>query len=138
MVSEGMYYRMMGNTGLQVSVLSYGFWATYGVKDRLMENEGIEMAKKCMSIARADDLPRLTVQVTRRIRLLIPGQIGQRATPSRTLRGSTNSFQATLSPVLRRATAWLGGGISPTIHDYSSVASCCLYNGLAVSRSTPR
>ena len=52
MASEGMYYRMMGNTGLQVSVLSYGFWATYGVKDRLMENEGIEMAKKCMSIAR--------------------------------------------------------------------------------------
>ena len=31
--SENMYYRMMGNTGIQVSVLSYGFWATYGIKD---------------------------------------------------------------------------------------------------------
>jgi aryl-alcohol dehydrogenase-like predicted oxidoreductase len=47
MVSEGMYYRMMGNTGLQVSVLSYGFWATYGVKDRLMENEGKKMYVYC-------------------------------------------------------------------------------------------
>ena len=25
-----MYYRMLGNTGLQTSVLSYGFWATFG------------------------------------------------------------------------------------------------------------
>jgi aryl-alcohol dehydrogenase-like predicted oxidoreductase len=30
-----MAYRMLGNTGLQVSVLSFGFWATYGTKDDL-------------------------------------------------------------------------------------------------------
>ncbi len=47
-----MYYRMLGNTGLQASVLSYGFWATYGVKDGLTEDEGIAMAKRCLSIAR--------------------------------------------------------------------------------------
>ena len=35
-----MYYRMLGNTGLQVSVLSFGFWATYGVKDGLTHDEG--------------------------------------------------------------------------------------------------
>ena len=45
MSSDNMYYRMMGNTGIQVSVLSYGFWATYGVKDRLQDDEGVEMAK---------------------------------------------------------------------------------------------
>lgn len=32
---QAMVYRMLGNTGLQVSVLSYGFWATYGSKDDL-------------------------------------------------------------------------------------------------------
>jgi voltage-dependent potassium channel beta subunit len=47
-----MYYRMLGNTGLQVSVLSYGFWATFGVKEGLTGEEGIEMAKRCMSVAR--------------------------------------------------------------------------------------
>ena len=47
-----MYYRMLGNTGLQVSVLSYGFWATYGVKDDLTEDDGIAMAKQCLSLAR--------------------------------------------------------------------------------------
>ena len=47
-----MYYRMLGNTGLQVSVLSYGFWATYGVKDDLNDAEGIAMAKRCLSLAR--------------------------------------------------------------------------------------
>ena len=47
-----MYYRMLGNTGLQVSVLSYGFWATYGVKDGLTEQEGIDMAKRCLTLAR--------------------------------------------------------------------------------------
>ena len=52
MSSHNMYYRMMGNTGIQVSVLSYGFWATYGVKDRLQDNQGVEMAKECMKIAR--------------------------------------------------------------------------------------
>ncbi len=47
-----MYYRMLGNTGLQVSVLSYGFWATYGVKDDLNADAGVEMAKRCLSLAR--------------------------------------------------------------------------------------
>ena len=42
MSSENMYYRMMGNTGIQVSILSYGFWATYGVKNRLQDSEGVE------------------------------------------------------------------------------------------------
>jgi voltage-dependent potassium channel beta subunit len=32
--------------------LSYGFWATFGVKEGLTEDEGIEMAKKCLSTAR--------------------------------------------------------------------------------------
>jgi len=35
-----------------VSVLSFGFWATYGVKDGLTNEEGITMAKECMSLAR--------------------------------------------------------------------------------------
>ena len=48
-----MYYRMMGNTGLQVSVLSYGFWATYGVKDDLTQDDGVQMAKRCLSLARS-------------------------------------------------------------------------------------
>ncbi len=43
---------MLGGTGLQVSVLSFGFWATYGVKDGLTNDEGITMAKECMSLAR--------------------------------------------------------------------------------------
>ena len=47
-----MLYRMMGNTGLQVSVLSYGFWATFGVKDRLSNNEGILAAKELLHQAR--------------------------------------------------------------------------------------
>jgi hypothetical protein len=47
-----MYYRMLGNTGLQVSVLSYGFWATFGAKSDLSDREGIEMAKKCLRVAR--------------------------------------------------------------------------------------
>ena len=44
-----MYYRMLGNTGLQTSVLSYGFWATFGVKDGLQNREGIEVAKRCLT-----------------------------------------------------------------------------------------
>ena len=47
-----MYYRMLGGTGLQVSVLSFGFWATYGVKEGLTEAEGVAMAKRCLSMAR--------------------------------------------------------------------------------------
>lgn len=47
-----MYYRMLGNTGLKVSVLSYGFWATFGVKGDLKNSEGVETAKKCLTVAR--------------------------------------------------------------------------------------
>jgi len=47
-----MYYRMLGNTGLQVSVLSYGFWATFGAKDDLSDQQGIDMAKDCLRVAR--------------------------------------------------------------------------------------
>jgi voltage-dependent potassium channel beta subunit len=43
---------MMGNTGMQVSILSYGFWATYGVKERLSGDDGINTAKELMTIAR--------------------------------------------------------------------------------------
>ena len=42
----------MGNTGIQVSVLSYGFWATYGVKDNLQGDRGIETAIQLLRIAR--------------------------------------------------------------------------------------
>ena len=47
-----MPYRMLGNTGLQVSVLSYGFWATFGDKDDLKKDSGVEMAKACLRKAR--------------------------------------------------------------------------------------
>ena len=49
---QKMYYRMLGGPGLQVSVLSFGFWATYGVKEGLTNEEGIIKAKECMQIAR--------------------------------------------------------------------------------------
>ena len=49
---QKMYYRMLGNTGLQVSVLAYGFWATFGAKDDLTDQQGIDMAKKCLLLAR--------------------------------------------------------------------------------------
>lgn len=48
-----MYYRMLGNTGLQVSVLSFGFWATFGVKEGLKDQDGVKMAKACLKLARA-------------------------------------------------------------------------------------
>jgi aryl-alcohol dehydrogenase-like predicted oxidoreductase len=47
-----MYYRMLGNTGLQVSVLSFGFWATYGSKSDLKDQDGIDVAKACLTVAR--------------------------------------------------------------------------------------
>ena len=47
-----MPMRLLGNTGLQVSVLSYGFWATFGAKDNLMDQKGIDAAKACLSTAR--------------------------------------------------------------------------------------
>lgn len=51
-VPAKMYYRMLGNTGLKVSVLSYGFWATFGMKSDLKSNEGVDMAKQCLRVAR--------------------------------------------------------------------------------------
>lgn len=47
-----MYYRTLGNTGMVASVLSFGFWATFGVKAGLLDREGIETAKKIMTTAR--------------------------------------------------------------------------------------
>lgn len=47
-----MYYRMLGRTGLQVSVFSFGFWATYGVKEGLTDEDGVQMAKRCLRLAR--------------------------------------------------------------------------------------
>ncbi|NOY27582.1 MAG: aldo/keto reductase [Oligoflexia bacterium] len=47
-----MPHRMLGRTGLQVSVFSYGFWATFGVKQGLTKDEGIERAKDCLRTAR--------------------------------------------------------------------------------------
>lgn len=52
MSASAMPYRMLGNTGLQVSVLSFGFWATFGVKDRLTQQKGIDAAKDIMRVAR--------------------------------------------------------------------------------------
>ena len=48
-----MPYRMLGRTGLQVSVFSYGFWATFGVKEGLTDDAGIERAMECLRVARA-------------------------------------------------------------------------------------
>eukprot|EP00466_Bigelowiella_natans_P001912 jgi/Bigna1/89898/estExt_fgenesh1_pg.C_570093 len=47
-----MAYRMLGNSGLQVSVLAYGFWATFGDKNDLKGDSGVDMAKKCLRAAR--------------------------------------------------------------------------------------
>ena len=47
-----MPYRLLGNTGLAVSVLSYGTWATYGAKDELMGKQGVDVCKQCFRIAR--------------------------------------------------------------------------------------
>jgi len=48
-----MKYRMLGNTGLQVSVLSYGFWASFGSKGDAKGDAGLAAAKECLSVARA-------------------------------------------------------------------------------------
>jgi len=47
-----MYFRTLGNSGMTASVLSFGFWATFGVKDGMHEREGIDAAKKLMKVAR--------------------------------------------------------------------------------------
>ncbi len=48
-----MPHRMLGGTGLQVSVLSYGFWATFGAKEGLSDEAGIQQAMACLKTARA-------------------------------------------------------------------------------------
>jgi len=47
-----MLYRAMGNTGLLSSVLSFGFWATFGVKDSLNDDKGIAQAQEILKYAR--------------------------------------------------------------------------------------
>lgn len=47
-----MYFRTLGNSGMTASVLSFGFWATFGVKDGMHEREGIDAAKELMKVAR--------------------------------------------------------------------------------------
>ena len=47
-----MYYRMLGKTGLQTSVFSFGFWATFGVKERLNERQGIDQAKQLLAVCK--------------------------------------------------------------------------------------
>ena len=55
-VGEKMLYRIMGNTGLQVSCLSFGFWATFGSKERLTKQAGIDMAKDILRVARKNGI----------------------------------------------------------------------------------
>ena len=55
-VGDKMLYRMLGNTGLQVSVLSFGFWATFGAKERLTKQAGIDMAKDILRLARKNGI----------------------------------------------------------------------------------
>ena len=52
LVGDEMSFRMLGNTGLQVSVLSFGFWATFGAKPGMKDDEGVQKAKDIMRIAR--------------------------------------------------------------------------------------
>lgn len=47
-----MPMRMLGNTGIQVSVVSYGFWNTFGAKDDLKDESGVVKAKEILKIAR--------------------------------------------------------------------------------------
>jgi len=51
-VGNMMPMRVLGNTGINVSVLSFGFWATFGVKEGLCEREGVDRAKEIMRSAR--------------------------------------------------------------------------------------
>jgi alkyl sulfatase BDS1-like metallo-beta-lactamase superfamily hydrolase len=47
-----MYFRTLGNTGIITSVFGFGFWATFGVKSGLLDREGVDAAKKIMTVAR--------------------------------------------------------------------------------------
>lgn len=44
--------RVLGNTGMLVSVVGLGFWASFGTKADLRGEKGINKAKECMRIAR--------------------------------------------------------------------------------------
>ena len=53
-IQTPMPMRVLGNTGLQASVLGMGFWATFGAKPDLLDNqEGVDKAKACMRVARS-------------------------------------------------------------------------------------
>ena len=56
--NQKMYYRMLGGTGLQVSVLSFGFWATYGVK------EGSSADRQLSCYERTDSLEAVVDQLS--------------------------------------------------------------------------
>ena len=68
-----MPYRLLGNTGLAVSVLSYGTWATYGAKDELMGKQGVDVCKQCFRVARNagvnlfDNAETLLTEIDRRL-----------------------------------------------------------------------
>ena len=47
-----MYYRTIGDTGMVTSVFGFGFWATFGVKVGLLDQEGINAAKDILRVAR--------------------------------------------------------------------------------------
>jgi len=47
-----MIFRVLGNTGMPVSVLSYGFWASHGDKTDASTEDAVEVAMKCMRVAR--------------------------------------------------------------------------------------
>ena len=51
-----MPMRLLGNTGLQVSILSFGFWATFGAKDDLKDKNGLSKAKEILHLCRINGI----------------------------------------------------------------------------------
>uniref|UniRef100_A0A7S3UYZ1 NADP-dependent oxidoreductase domain-containing protein n=1 Tax=Aplanochytrium stocchinoi TaxID=215587 RepID=A0A7S3UYZ1_9STRA len=47
-----MEYRVLGGTGMQVSLFSLGSWASFGVKDGLQQLSGVKKAKEILTVAR--------------------------------------------------------------------------------------
>ncbi len=47
-----MPHRLLGHSGLQVSALSLGFWATFGVKEELSGDAGVDRAVEVLRAAR--------------------------------------------------------------------------------------
>ena len=62
MSTPSMFYRTLGNTGIVTSVFGFGFWATFGVKSGLLEREGIDAAKKILTVARQGGINLLYVK----------------------------------------------------------------------------